>query len=130
MSFNGAKRQRRNTALYCGHCAEVLSRAAYWKHRKAYYNPRTEKWTTKEFLELQRCKRKQSHDLKKTENSLSQDDITDLWPSVSSDDDDLETIVKHGGKESIYKSLTLLKLKAYVFILKRAYIKLTYFTTN
>lgn len=37
---------RKQSRLWCGHCNEYLSRAAFWKHRKAYYDVNSERWTT------------------------------------------------------------------------------------
>lgn len=37
---------RKQSRLWCGHCNGYLSRAAFWKHRKAYYDVHSERWTT------------------------------------------------------------------------------------
>lgn len=46
MSSRSQSRLRKQSRLWCGHCNEYLSRAAFWKHRKAYYDVNSERWTT------------------------------------------------------------------------------------
>ena len=46
MSSKSQSRLRKQSRLWCGHCNEYLSRAAFWKHRKAYYDVNSERWTT------------------------------------------------------------------------------------
>ena len=46
MSSRGQSRLRKQSRLWCGHCNGYLSRAAFWKHRKAYYDVHSERWTT------------------------------------------------------------------------------------
>ena len=54
MLFYAAKmssRLRKQTRLFCGHCNQYLSRAAFWKHRRAYYDVQKERWMTKDGAE-------------------------------------------------------------------------------
>lgn len=46
MSSRSQSRLRKQSRLWCGHCNEYLSRAAFWKQRKAYYDVNSERWTT------------------------------------------------------------------------------------
>lgn len=46
MSSRSQSRLSKQSRLWCGHCNEYLSRAAFWKHRKAYYDVNSERWTT------------------------------------------------------------------------------------
>ena len=38
---------RKESRVFCEHCKEYLSRSAFWKHRKRYYDVHNEWWTTK-----------------------------------------------------------------------------------
>ena len=44
-------RLRKQSRLFCGHCDEYLSRTAFWKHRKLYYDLHNECWTRKDDAE-------------------------------------------------------------------------------
>ena len=46
MSLRSQSRLRKQSRLWCGHCNGYLSRAAFWKHRKAYYDVHSGRWTT------------------------------------------------------------------------------------
>ena len=46
MSSRSQSRLRKQSRLWCGHCNEYFSRAAFWKHQKAYYDAHSERWTT------------------------------------------------------------------------------------
>ena len=39
-------RSRKQNRIFCGHCKEYLSKAAFWKHRRIYYDVQNERWIT------------------------------------------------------------------------------------
>ena len=42
-----SSRLRKQSRLLFGYCDEYLSKAAFWKHHKAYYDVHRERWITK-----------------------------------------------------------------------------------
>lgn len=88
------KRKRAIRDFYCEHCDETLSRSAYWKHRKAYFNPTTNEWTKKEPSE---------HD------TFSQTDNSELTDSLnfdySSSDEGDSQAKEEEGKQFLYFTL-------------------------
>lgn len=88
-----SSRLRKQTRLLCGHCNEYLSRAAFWKHRKVYYDVHNERWTTKDDAEHF------EHEAKRTKNDPEHEfcEETNIWSSDSSGDDDLEATISSRG---------------------------------
>lgn len=75
-----SSRLRKQTRLLCGHCNEYLSRAAFWKHRRAYYDVDKERWMTKDGAEHLKHEAKKAKDHEFSEV---------MWSSDSSGDEDL-----------------------------------------
>ena len=46
-----SSRLRKQSRLLFGYCDEYLSKAAFWKHHKAYYDVHRERWITKTDVE-------------------------------------------------------------------------------
>ena len=46
MFLRSQSRLRKQSRLWCGHRNGYLLRAAFWKHREAYYDVHSEHWTT------------------------------------------------------------------------------------
>ena len=42
---------RKQNRIFCGHCKEYLSKAAFWKHRRIYYVVQNEQWITGDSVE-------------------------------------------------------------------------------
>ena len=81
-----SSRLRKQSRLLCGHYDGYLSRAAFWKHRKAYYDVHRERWITKtevEHLELRAKRPKPCQD---------HESRGEMWASGSSGDEDLEAV--------------------------------------
>lgn len=89
-----SSRLRKQTRLWCGHCNEYLSRAAFWKHRKAYYDVHSERWSTKDdagLLEDMNAKKaRYDHDRADQMNDFRE-------PSESSGDEDFEAAISSEG---------------------------------
>ena len=39
-------RSRKQNKIFCSHCNEYLSKSAFWKHRRSYYDVQNERWIT------------------------------------------------------------------------------------
>lgn len=39
-------RPRKQNRIFCGHCKEYLSKSAFWKHCRSYYDVQNERWIT------------------------------------------------------------------------------------
>ena len=81
-----SSRLRKQSRLLCGHYDGYLSRAAFWKHRKAYYDVHRESRITKtevEHLELRAKRPKPCQD---------HESRGEMWASGSSGDEDLEAV--------------------------------------
>ena len=81
-----SSRLRKQSRLLCGHYDGYLSRAAFWKHRKAYYDVHRERRITKtevEHLELRAKRPKPCQD---------HESRGEMWASGSSGDEDLEPV--------------------------------------
>ena len=88
-----SSRLRKQTRLWCGHCKEYLSRAAFWKHRKAYYDVHTEQWTTKDEAGCL-----ENIDAKKARYDDQADQTQEFRePSESSSDEDFEAAISSQG---------------------------------
>ena len=93
MSSTVRSRLSKQSRFFCGHCKEYLSRAAFWKHRRLYYDVHSERWTIKDadqHLEQEAKRPKRASD-------LSDDTSTNLWPSDSSGDGNLIYFFYLGG---------------------------------
>ena len=80
---------RKQSRLWCGHCNGYLSRAAFWKHRKAYYDVHSERWVTIKDVE------NIEQEAKKGKYEPEFHDEPNL--SDSSGDEDLETAISNQG---------------------------------
>ena len=83
---------RKQSRLFCGHCNEYLSRAAFWKHRRAYYDVQNERWLTQDIPgsneQTTKRARYQSNDSdNKTTNGTGD---AEEWSSNSSGDEEIE----------------------------------------
>jgi len=84
-----SSRLRKQTRLWCGHCNEYLSRAAFWKQRKAYYDVHSERWSTKDAKKHAK-KARYDHDCADQMNDFRE-------PSESSGDEDFEAAISSEG---------------------------------
>lgn len=86
---------RKQSRLFCGHCNEYLSRAAFWKHRKAYYDVQNERWVTRDISkpneQSTKRARYQSSDSDKETTTGTVD--AEEWPSNSSGDEEIEEAI-------------------------------------
>ena len=89
MCFSSHLRLRKSQNTYCGHCGECLSRSAFWKHRKAFYDAKSGSWTTKENLASEKCKGAKHEPSSSNSSSNSSEGL--LWQMSSSEDEDMET---------------------------------------
>lgn len=71
---------RKQTRLLCGPCNEYLSRAASWKHHRAYNNVHKERWMIKDGAEHL------VHQAKKPKDHPDHEPLEDMWSSDSSGD--------------------------------------------
>lgn len=62
------KIKKQSSVRYCGHCNEYISRAAFWKHRKFFYNQQTMTWKTKKNMQASK------HTSEKLVSQISMDD--------------------------------------------------------
>ena len=92
---------RKQNRLFCGHCGEYLSRVAFWKHRRLYYDVHSERWTTKDDLDHFEHEAKRS----KPDPEFRDEANTNEWPSDSSGDEDLEEFISNQG---MYQLITVL----------------------
>ena len=81
-----SSRLRKQSRLLCGHCDEYLSKAAFWKHRKAYYDVHRERWVTKTDVEHL------EHRAKRPKPCQDHESRGEMWASGSSGDEDLEAV--------------------------------------
>ena len=91
-----SSRLRKESRVFCEHCNEYLSRSAFWKHRKRYYDVHNERWTNKgeaERLGQEEKRAKHDHDARVTM------DGDFIWPSESSSDEELEVVYGEGMKQ-------------------------------
>ena len=86
-----SSRLGKQTRLFCGHCNEYLSRAAFWKHRRAYYNVQKEHWMTEDGAE------DLEHEAKKPKYHPDHEPCKHMWSSDSSGDEDLEAAMPNHG---------------------------------
>lgn len=94
MSSRSQSRLRKQSRLWCGHCNEYLSRAAFWKHRKAHCNVHSERWTTiKDDAENVEQEAKRG---KYDPEFHGEPDLSD-----SSGDEDLETAIFNRGSTQV-----------------------------
>ena len=93
MSSAGQLRLRKQSRLLRGHCNEYLSRTAFWKHRQLYYDVHNECWTTKD--DAEEFKR----EMKRAKRSPAEfpESPSNLFPSDSSGEEDLETAITREG---------------------------------
>lgn len=81
-----SSRLRKQSRLLCGHCDEYLSKAAFWKHCKAYYDVHRERWITKTDVEHL------EHRAKRLKPCQDYESRGEMWASGSSGDEDLEAV--------------------------------------
>ena len=101
-------RLKKQNAFYWGHCGEYLSRAAFWKHRKAYFNGITKQWRTKASIDVKRDRSINHHaiyaatssvDITKDDTPL--DDTNMLSDDSCSSTDDSEMLASNQGKRAL-----------------------------
>ena len=87
-----SSRLRKQSRQFCGHCNEYLSRTAFWKHRKAYYDVQSERWTSKDDAEHL------EHEAKRARYDPDHlQEFQDMRPSESSGDEDLDAAISSQG---------------------------------
>ena len=92
MFSRSRSRLRKQSRLFCGHCNEYLSRTAFWKHRKAYYDVQNERWVTQDISEpneqtTKRAKYQSSDSDRETTTGTGD---AEEWPSNSLGDEEID----------------------------------------
>ena len=94
---------RKQSRLFCGHCNEYLSRAAFWKLRRAYYDVQNERRVTQDIPEpneqTTKRARYQSSDSDKETTTGTGD--AEEWPSNSSVDEEIEDAIPNEQNEGM-----------------------------
>lgn len=95
-------RLRQQSRLFCGHCNEYLSKRAFWKHRKAYYDVQNEQWTTRDTgMNAEPCKQEAKRSRYQSNDSDEQTATgaggVEEWTSNSSGDEELEEAISNEG---------------------------------
>lgn len=91
----------RTTKIYhCGHCNQLLSRSALWKHRTKYYNSSTREWDkTAAARDRRKCHNNQN---KPTNHGTNGSDNGVLWSESSSEEDEMEFLQSKGKTEALF----------------------------
>ncbi|XP_031552065.1 uncharacterized protein LOC116289316 isoform X2 [Actinia tenebrosa] len=97
-------RLRKQNTNYCQYCDEYLSRTGYFKHRKAYYNPATDRWLKKASIELKRpgpkpCGETENNQDLYTSYSKDSTDEKDIWSCSSSGEEEMEILGSDQSKD-------------------------------
>lgn len=109
-----SSRRRKQRCIYCDHCDEYISRSAFWKHRKSFFDVKTGIWTTKTSIQSKKIQTKTRNGYSATNQSTqSFESIFDDEASSSDDNSGLERDIK--GKS---RSQTCLKWDPFILFLK------------
>ena len=90
-------RSRKQNRIFCGHCKEYLSKAAFWKHRRIYYDVQNEQWITGDSAESDGVGATEQ-DTKRARHNFIATRVGDAEesPAYSSGEEELEEAVSHG----------------------------------
>ena len=95
-------RSRKQNRIFCGHCKEYLSKAAFWKHRRIYYDVQNEQLITGDSDEsdgvLVGATEQEEQDTKRARHNFIATRVGDAEesPAYSSGEEELEEAVSHG----------------------------------
>ena len=93
-------RSRKQNRIFCGHCKEYLSKAAFWKHRRIYYDVQNEQWLTGDSAESDGvgATEQEEQDTKRARHNFIATRVGDAEesPAYSSGEGELEEAVSHG----------------------------------
>ena len=93
MFSRSRSRLRKQSRLFCWHCNEYLSRAAFWKHRRAYYDVQNERWVTRDIPEPNEQTTKRARYQSSDSDKETGAGDAEEWPSNASGDEEIEDAI-------------------------------------